>query len=131
MAEVTKALAKIGCTLVSLKVVLTKNMGARTNLYAMHFATADGSNPKSDLFYLLKPAAGFRTADGVSFHINLSRELLAKFNVCYGCHRFLERVPVECTCATRRTGPITGTRRQRDEAQASTLHRYMQMQRMA
>ena len=131
MAEVTKALAKIGCTLVSLKVVLTKNMGARTNLYAMHFATADGSNPKSDLFHLIKPAAGFMTADGVSFHINLSRELLGKFKVCLGCHRYLERVPDECTCATRRTGSITGTRRQRDEAQASTLQRYMQMQRMA
>ena len=111
--------------------MLNRNTGARTDQYAMNFTTEDGSIPASALLYLLTPAAGFTTADGVSFHINLSRELLAKFNVCFGCHRFLERVPVECTCATRRTGPITGTRRQRDEAQASTLHRYMQMQRMA
>jgi hypothetical protein len=75
-SEVAKALAEVGCILISLRVLLNRNTGARTDQYAMNFTTEDGSIPASALFYLLTPAAGFTTADGVSFHINLSRELL-------------------------------------------------------
>ena len=126
-----KSLGKAGMTLSSLKVVKDKKTGHRTYRYAFHFTTEGGVNPDSGLFYLLKPSAGFRTADGISYRINLARELLEKFNMCDGCHRRLASSSshTECTCATRNGGPSGGTKRERVETQANNLQRYVQMQR--
>jgi len=128
-SDVTKALAQADMTLISLKNVLCKNTGVGTFQYAINFTTAGGARPDVNKFCLLKPQSNFVMADGTPFYITLSRELLAKSNACVGCHRLLG----ECTCASGRSGPgrTGGTKRQRDEEQASTLQRYMQMQRKA
>ena len=86
------ALAAADLTLTDINPVKFKDMGMLTGFFCFHVDAKIGNgnpNPNPDNFYKLKPRGGFRGAKGPPFNIKLAQELLAKYNVCLGCHRFL------------------------------------------